>query len=240
MIIIPENLNSANTLFLGYFLALISNVGTYYAGQFLVNMRHAQPHFKSRVPWLLLIYLCPAFILPFFLIPFAVGNFTLLISMFMGGQLAFSVIYLSAIFVQKNRAGGKRRFAKWFYFIPLWIFLIPAAIIGWFITSAYHAEASYLRIGNLTSVIMGVVFYYISVRMPVIDLGEQAEPRRIKWYVHIPVLLMSVSILGIAEFALPLFIGKKTEIFLLFSLSLYGIACTHLAGVLLVTNPKKL
>jgi uncharacterized membrane protein len=55
----------------------------------------------------------------------------------------------------------------------------------------------------------------------------------------VPLAAVVCFVVIIAEIALPLFVGKTEQIYLLYTLSIYALACAQVLGVLSVTRRAK-
>jgi hypothetical protein len=188
--------------------------------------------------WAMLLFVWPSYVTPLIVLPLIIGNTGLIFALFAAGIGLFAFIATWGLKISADRLRGHRRHAKWFYFIPSFIYTVPALIIGWFVVSKFASELMILRLANYGGLLLGTFFSFYCIKLAVFDLFPWEE-RRYKLPDLLPLVIVVALVVVIAELALPLFLGKAEQMYLLYSLSIFGLVCAQVLGVLSVTRRAK-
>lgn len=195
-------------------------------------------HYGDAMDWALLFFVWPSYVVPLIVLPLLVGNVALIFALFAVGIGLFAFVALWGLKISADRIHGKRRHAKWFYFIPAFLYSIPALVIGWFVVGSFASNLTLLRVANYGGLLLGAFFSFYCVKLAVFDLFTW-ETRRYQLMDLLPFGVVVVFIAVVAELALPLFVGKVEQIYLLYTLSIFALACAQVLGVLSVTRRAK-
>lgn len=185
--------------------------------------------------WAIVFFVWPCYAIPLVVLPWLIGNVAAIAALFLAGIAFFVAIGLWGLKISADRISGKRRYAKWFYFIPAFLYTIPALVIGWFVVNRFAAEPFFLRLANYGGLLLGAFFSFYCVKLALFDLFDW-QSRRYRLADFLPLALAIMIVAIAAEWALPLFAGKAAEIYLLYTLSLYALAAAQLLGVLSVSR----
>ncbi|HMY12034.1 MAG TPA: hypothetical protein PKC74_10445, partial [Turneriella sp.] len=84
----------------------------------------------------------------------------------------------------------------------------------------------------------GAFFSFYCIKLALFDLFTW-DVRRYKLMDLVPLVTVVGFVVVIAEIALPLFVGKAEQMYLLYTLSIFALACAQVLGVLSVTRRAK-
>lgn len=188
--------------------------------------------------WALLFFVWPSYVAPLIVLPLLIGNVALIFALFAVGIGLFAFIALWGLKISADRLHGKRRHTKWFYFIPSFLYSVPALVIGWFVVARFAGDLVILRIANYGGLLLGAFFSFYCVKLAVFDLFTW-ENRHYRLMDLLPLGVVVAFIAVVAELALPLFAGKAEQVYLLYTLSIFALACAQVLGVLSVARRAK-
>ncbi len=188
--------------------------------------------------WAMLLFVWPSYVTPLIVMPLIIGNVGLIFALFAAGIGLFAFIATWGLKISTDRLRGRRRHAKWFYFIPSFLYSVPALVIGWFVVAKFAADLNILRIANYGGLLLGAFFSFYCIKLALFDLFTW-DVRRYKLMDVLPLITVVGFVVVIAEIALPLFVGKTEQIYLLYTLSIFALACAQVLGVLSVTRRAK-
>lgn len=112
---------------------------------------------------------------------------------------------------------------------------MPALIIGWFVVGSFASDLTILRIANYGGLLLGAFFSFYCIKLALFDLFTW-DIRKYKLMDLLPLAAVVAFVVVVAELALPLFIGKAEQMYLLYTLSIFALACAQVLGVLSVTR----
>jgi hypothetical protein len=210
------------------------------SGYLITGPRHPieGKQYGDVMDWAMLLFVWPSYVTPLIVLPLIIGNVALIFSLFAVGIALFAFIATWGLKISVDRLHGRRRHAKWFYFIPSFLYSVPALVIGWFVVKSFGSDLTILRIANYGGLLLGAFFSFYCIKLAVFDLFAW-ELRRYKLMDLLPLATVVVLVVVLSEIALPLFVGKTEQIYLLYTLSIYALVCAQVLGVLSVTRRAK-
>ncbi|MBV6492409.1 MAG: hypothetical protein LDLANPLL_00402 [Turneriella sp.] len=241
-VLVDTNKDSLGIIAVTTFIGVIVMAVSLKIAGFLLGAKKAHANGKfygSVMDWAMLLFVWPSYVTPLVIAPHLVGETPKIFSLFILGIFLFVGIAFYALSISRDRIEGKRRHAKWLYFIPSFLFTIPALLIGYFIVGRYSTSLLVLRIANVGGVLLGAFFSFYCVKIAVFDLFD-SDKRKYRLLDWLPIAVASVCVIAIAEFILPQFQGKTQEVYLLFTLGLYALVVAQVLGVLSVSRRAKL
>ncbi len=188
--------------------------------------------------WAMLMFVWPSFAAPLIVLPYFVGNVALLFGLFVVGISLFALIGVWAVKISHDRISGKRRHSKWFYFIPSFLYAVPAMVIGYFVVASFSENMQVMRIANAGGLVIGGFFSFYCIKLALFDLFTY-DVRKYGILDFLPLVLVLIFVPAVAEYALPLFAGKVEQMYLLYSLSIFALTTAQVLGVLSVTRRAK-
>ena len=202
-----------------------------------------KPHSDGKrygdvMDWAMLLFVWPSYVTPLIVLPHIVGNQKLIFGLFAVGIGLFAVVSLWALQISGHRVNGERRYSKWFYFIPSFLYTIPALIIGYFVVGKFAGDLKILRFANYGGLLIGAFFSFYCIKLAVFDLFTW-ENRRYSFFDLMPLVVVLALVVVIAELALPLFVGQADQMYLLYTLSIFALATAQVLGVLSVSRRAK-
>ncbi len=202
-----------------------------------------KPHADNKtygdvMDWAMLLFVWPSYVTPLIVMPHIVGNMKLIFGLFAVGIGLFAAISLWALNISGERVAGKRRHSKWFYFIPSFLYTVPALIIGYFVVGKFAGDLKILRIANYGGLAIGAFFSFYCIKLAVFDLFPW-DKRRYSFFDLMPLVLVLALVVVVAEIALPFFVGQADQMFLLYTLSIYALVTAQVLGVLSVSRRTK-
>lgn len=202
-----------------------------------------QPHSDGKLygdvmDWAMLIFVWPSYVTPLVVMQFLATNQNFVFALFGVGILLFVFIALWGLSISNDRVSGKRRHSKWYYFIPSFLYTIPALIIGYFVVGKFSSNLTVMRFANIGGLLLGALFSFYCIRLALFDLFDY-DVRKYRLFDLFPLVSVVVGVAVVAEFALPLLAGKNDEMYLLYSLSIFALVCAQILGVLSVTRRAK-
>jgi hypothetical protein len=188
--------------------------------------------------WAMLLFIWPSYVTPLILLPYLIGNMLLIFGLFAVGISLFAGVSLYALSISQDRLTAKRRHSKWFYFIPAFLYTVPALLIGYFVVAKFSDNLNVMRIANIGGLLLGGLFSFYCIKLALFDLFTY-EVRKYAIMDLLPLFLVIPGIVVVAEFALPLFAGKVEQMYLLYTLSIFALTVAQVLGVLSVTRRAK-
>jgi hypothetical protein len=186
----------------------------------------------------MLLFVWPSYVTPLLLMPYLIGDVAKIFGLFTIGIALFAGVGLWALSISNDRIKGTRRHAKWFYFIPSYLYTIPALVIGYFVVAKFNSNITVMRFANIGGLVIGGFFSFYCIKLALFDLFTY-DVRKYSVFDLTPLIIVIAMVIGIAEIALPLFAGKPEQMYLLYSLSIFALACAQVIGVLSVTRRAK-
>lgn len=203
------------------------------------GQQHADgKRYGDVMDWAMLLFVWPSYVTPLIVMPYLIGNTMLILGLFGVGIALFAGISLYALSLSHDRLMGKRRHSKWFYFIPSFLYTIPALIIGYFVVAKFCDNISVMRIANIGGLVLGGFFSFYCIKLALFDLFTY-DVRKYSIMELAPLFLVIAGVIAIAEIALPLFAGKVSEMYLLYTLSIFALVTVQVTGVLSVARRAK-
>lgn len=239
--LVSENQNSLGAISLSTYLGVIAMAVVMQLSSALLKGPKQSVDGKEYghvMGWAMLFFVWPSYVTPLLVLPTVVGKTSLVMGLFVTGILLFVGISLFALKVSFDRMQGKRRYAKWLYFIPSFLYVVPALVIGYFVVGAFTSNLTTLRIAHYGSLLLGGVFSYFVIRIALFDLFPY-EKRKYSIFDLFPLGSVIVGVVVLSEILLPLFQGQTQQMYLLFTLSLYALVCAQILGVLSVSRRAK-
>jgi len=223
-----------------YIGIIVMAVAMKLSGYLITVPRHAieGKQYGDVMDWAMLLFVWPSYVTPLIVLPLIIGNTGLIFALFAAGIGLFAFIATWGLKISADRLRGRRRHAKWFYFIPSFLYSVPALIIGWFVVSKFASDLTILRLANYGGLLIGAFFSFYCIKLALFDLFAW-DVRRYQLMDFLPLVTVLVIVVVIAEIALPLFLGKAEQVYLLYSLSIFALACAQVLGVLSVTRRAK-
>lgn len=223
-----------------YIGIMVMAVSMKLSGYLITGPRHPIEgrQYGDVMDWAMLLFVWPSYVTPLIVMPLIIGNVALIFALFAVGIGLFAFIATWGLKISTDRIRGKRRHAKWFYFIPSFLYSVPALIIGWFVVGKFASDLTILRVANYGGLLLGAFFSFYCVKLALFDLFTW-DVRRYKLMDLVPLLSVVGFVVVIAEIALPLFVGKAEQIYLLYTLSIFALACAQVLGVLSVARRAK-
>ena len=202
-----------------------------------------QPHADGKkygdvMDWAMLLFVWPSYVTPLILLPHLKGNADLIFALFAVGIALFSGVSLYALSLSRDRITAKRRHSKWFYFIPAFLYAVPALVIGYFVVAKFANNLPVMRLANIGGLLLGAFFSFYCVKLALFDLFTY-DVRKYKIFDLLPLVFVIGGAIAVAEFALPLLAGKVSEMYLLYTLSIFALVVAQVMGVLSVTRRAK-
>jgi len=199
-----------------------------------------KPHADNKkygdtMDWAMLFFVWPSYVTPLLLLPYLIGNALLIFALFAVGITLFAAISIWSLKISYDRLSGKRRHGKWFYFIPGFLYGVPALIIGFFFVQKFAADMTILRVANYGGLLIGAFFSFYCVKLAIFDLFTW-DKRRYTIADLFPLVSVVAGVVVVAELLLPFFLGRTNEVFLLYSLSIFTLSVAQVMGVLSVTR----
>jgi hypothetical protein len=198
----------------------------------------AVKQYGDVMDWAMLLFVWPSFAAPLIVLPYLIGSVTLIFALFVVGIGLFAVIGIWGVKISADRISGKRRHAKWFYFIPSALYSVPALIIGYFVVASFSENMTVMRIANAGGLLLGGFFSFYCIKLAMFDLFTY-DVRRYSVFDLLPLILVLLLEPLVAEIALPLFSGQVDQMYLLYTLSIFALTVTQVLGVLSVTRRAK-
>lgn len=198
----------------------------------------AVKQYGDVMDWAMLLFVWPSFAAPLVVLPYLIGNLWLIFCLFVTGIGLFALIGVWGLNISSDRISGKRRHSKWFYFIPSFLYAIPAMIIGYFVVASFSENMQVMRLANAGGLVIGGFFSFYCIKLALFDLFTY-DVRRYSVFDFLPLVMVIVAVPFVAEVALPLFAGKVEQMYLLYSLSIFALTATQVLGVLSVTRRAK-
>lgn len=210
------------------------------SGYLITGPRHPieNKQYGDVMDWAMLLFVWPSYVTPLIVLPLIVGNLALIFALFAVGIGLFAFVATWGLKISVDRIRGKRRHAKWFYFIPSFLYTVPALIIGYFVVGSFAGDLTILRFANYGGLLLGGFFSFYCIKLAVFDLFTY-DVRSYKIGDLLPLVSVLAMVVVIAELALPLFVGKAEQMYLLYTLSIFALACAQVLGVLSVTRRAK-
>jgi hypothetical protein len=210
------------------------------SGYLLGNpQRHADgKKYGDVMDWAMLLFVWPSYVTPLILMPYLIGNATLIFGLFAVGIALFAGVSLYALSLSRDRVTAKRRHSKWFYFIPAFLYVIPALVIGYFVVAKFSTNLPVMRFANIGGLLLGAFFSFYCIKLALFDLFSY-EVRKYKILDFLPLVLVVGGVIAVAEIALPLFAGKVEQMYLLYTMSMFTLVVAQVLGVLSVTRRAK-
>lgn len=240
-ILVSLNKDSLGAVSLTTYIGIVVMAVAMKLSGYLINTPKAMietKQYSDVMDWAMLLFVWPSYVTPLILLPYLIGNASLIFALFAVGIALFAGIGLMGIKISADRIGGTRRHSKWFYFIPAFLYSVPALIIGFFFVQKFSGDMTLLRVANYGGLGIGAFFSFYCVKLAVFDLFTW-ETRRYSVADLFPLLSVVAGVVVIAELALPLFLGKTNEVFLLYTLSVFALAAAQTLGVLSVARRAK-
>lgn len=194
--------------------------------------------YGNAMDWAMLLFAWPSYVTPLIALPYLIGNAQLIFGLFAVGIALFAGISLYGLSISRDRVTAKRRHAKWFYFIPAFLYVIPALVIGYFVVAKFSTNLTVMRFANIGGLLLGAFFSFYCIKLALFDLFTY-DVRKYKILDVLPLVLVVAGVIGVAEVALPLFTGKVEQMYLLYTLSIFALVCAQVTGVLAVTRRAK-
>lgn len=188
--------------------------------------------------WAILFFVWPGYVTPLIVLPLVAGNIALVFALFAAGIGLFAFVATWGLRISADRLRGRRRYAKWFYFVPGFVYAVPALVVGWFVVNRFAQDAAALRFAHVAGLLLGALCSVFSVRLALTDLFAW-DARRYRPMDLVPLAGVVTMAAILAELAVPLFLGRPEQLYLLYTLSMYALACAQLLGVLSVTRRAK-
>lgn len=202
-----------------------------------------KPHADGKkygdvMDWAMLMFVWPSYVTPLIVMPYLIGHLKLIFALFAVGIALFAGVSVWALGISNDRVQGIRRHSKWFYFIPSFLYTVPALVIGYFVVGAFAADLKILRIANYGGLLLGAFFSFYCIKLAIFDLYTY-DKRRYSFFDLAPLFIVLALVVVIAEIALPLFVGKGEQMYLLYTLSIFALVTAQIFGVLSVTRRAK-
>lgn len=202
-----------------------------------------QPHADGKkygdvMDWAMLLFVWPSYVTPLIIMPYLIGNTKLIFALFGVGIALFAGVSLYGLSLSHDRLTGKRRHTKWFYFIPSFLYTIPALIIGYFVVAKFSDNIPVMRLANIGGLLLGGFFSFYCIKLAVFDLFTY-DVRKYSIMELAPLFLVIAGVIGIAELVFPLLAGKVSEMYLLYTLSIFALVTVQVTGVLSVGRRAK-
>jgi hypothetical protein len=102
----------------------------------------------------------------------------------------------------------------------------------------FNSNITVMRFANIGGLVIGGFFSFYCIKLALFDLFTY-DVRKYSVFDLTPLIIVIAMVIGIAEIALPLFAGKPEQMYLLYSLSIFALACAQVIGVLSVTRRAK-
>lgn len=240
-ILVNLNKDSLGTVSLTTYIGIVVMAVAMKLSGYLLGER--QPHADGKkygdvMDWAMLLFVWPSYVTPLILMPYLIGNAQLIFGLFAVGITLFAGISLYALSLSRDRVKAKRRHAKWFYFIPAFLYTIPALVIGYFVVAKFSTNLPVMRFANIGGLLLGAFFSFYCIKLALFDLFTY-EVRKYKIMDLLPLVLVVGGVIAVAEYALPLFAGKVEQMYLLYTLSIFALVVAQVMGVLAVTRRAK-
>lgn len=240
-ILVSLNKDSLGAISLTTYIGIVvMAVSMKLAGYLLGNpIPHADgKKYGDVMDWAMLLFVWPSYVTPLILMPYLIGNAQLIFGLFAVGIGLFTGISLYALSLSRDRVAAKRRHSKWFYFIPAFLYVIPALVIGYFVVAKFSNNMTVMRFANIGGLLLGAFFSFYCIKLALFDLFTY-DVRRYKFFDLLPLILVVGGVIAVAEIALPLFAGKVEQMYLLYTLSIFALVVAQVLGVLSVTRRAK-
>lgn len=222
--IIPDNLDNAGLLLLLFFMGQIIAY-VFYLLAVLVRAHefNLRVRYSFHIPYLM--YALPAYIIAYFLIPQVSDNKNLLLAAYHVSLLFQTVFYIAALVTVKNRALQTGMPYRFTWFLPFFMYLLPAAGIGSLIIPSALQDTRWLFIAYFAGMFFSIASYLAGGFLIFTTTDSLRRFAKIFFWLPILFYVAVASLVGII--AIKHLSGKLTELLLAYTAALYGWAMIY-------------